>query len=411
MSKVIIVGGGAAGMFAAVHASDKGHEVHLFEKNEKLGKKLYITGKGRCNITNACDVEELFQAVIGNPKFLYSSFYTYTNQNVIDFFENEGLATKIERGNRVFPVSDHSSDVIRTLSEAMRKRGVQIHLNQKVEKVLQKDGTFDGIVLEDGKIVKGDSCIIATGGLSYPSTGSTGDGYRWAEALGHKVTERSPGLVPLETKEPWVKTLQGLSLRNVNVTVLDGRKKYYEEFGELLFTHFGVSGPLVLTASTCLGKYQKELEAGELKLFLDLKASLTPEQLDKRFLREFDTYRNKNISNVMERLLPKKMIPVFLDMAQIPEDKKIRDISKKERRRMIELMKNFEMHISGVRGFNEAIVTRGGVNVKEINPATMESKKVKHLFFAGEIMDLDAVTGGYNLQIAWTTGYAAGKNA
>lgn len=202
MSKVIIIGGGAAGMFAAVHASDKGHEVHLFEKNEKLGKKLYITGKGRCNITNACDVEELFPAVIGNPKFLYSSFYTYTNQNVIDFFENEGLATKIERGNRVFPVSDHSSDVIRTLSEAMRKRGVQIHLNQKVEKVLQKDGMFDGIVLEDGKTVKGDSCIIATGGLSYPSTGSTGDGYRWAEALGHKVTERSPGLVPLETKEP-----------------------------------------------------------------------------------------------------------------------------------------------------------------------------------------------------------------
>lgn len=285
MSKVIIIGGGAAGMFAAVHASDKGHEVHLFEKNEKLGKKLYITGKGRCNITNACDVEELFQAVIGNPKFLYSSFYTYTNQNVIDFFENEGLATKIERGNRVFPVSDHSSDVIRTLSEAMRKRGVQIHLNQKVEKVLQKDGTFDGIVLEDGKTVKGDSCIIATGGLSYPSTGSTGDGYRWAEALGHKVTERSPGLVPLETKEPWVKTLQGLSLRNVNVTVLDGRKKYYEEFGELLFTHFGVSGPTVISASSIVGQMLKKKE---LTLTIDLKPALSEEQLDKRLLRDFE---------------------------------------------------------------------------------------------------------------------------
>ena len=406
MSKVIIIGGGAAGMFAAVHASDKGHEVHLFEKNEKLGKKLYITGKGRCNITNACDVEELFQAVIGNPKFLYSSFYTYTNQNVIDFFENEGLATKIERGNRVFPVSDHSSDVIRTLSEAMRKRGVQVHLNQKVEKVLQKDGTFDGIVLEDGKTVKGDSCIIATGGLSYPSTGSTGDGYRWAEALGHKVTEQSPGLVPLETKESWVKALQGLSLRNVNVTVLDGRKKYYEEFGELLFTHFGVSGPTVISASSIVGQMLKKKE---LTLTIDLKPALSEEQLDKRLLRDFEEQKNKQFKNALGGLFPSKLIPVMVELSGILPEKQVNAVSKEERRSLVHLIKNFAMTLTGIRGYNEAIITRGGVSVREIDPGTMESKKVKNLYFAGEVLDLDAVTGGYNLQIAWSTGYMAAQ--
>ena len=406
MSKVIIIGGGAAGMFAAVHASDKGHEVHLFEKNEKLGKKLYITGKGRCNITNACDVEELFQAVIGNPKFLYSSFYTYTNQNVIDFFENEGLATKIERGNRVFPVSDHSSDVIRTLSEAMRKRGVQVHLNQKVEKVLQKDGTFDGIVLEDGKTVKGDSCIIATGGLSYPSTGSTGDGYRWAEALGHKVTEQSPGLVPLETKESWVKALQGLSLRNVNVTVLDGRKKYYEEFGELLFTHFGVSGPTVISASSIVGQILKKKE---LTLTIDLKPALSEEQLDKRLLRDFEEQKNKQFKNALGGLFPSKLIPVMVELSGILPEKQVNAVSKEERHSLVRLIKNFTMTLTGIRGYNEAIITRGGVSVREIDPGTMESKKVKNLYFAGEVLDLDAVTGGYNLQIAWSTGYMAAQ--
>ena len=406
MSKVIIIGGGAAGMFAAVHASDKGHEVHLFEKNEKLGKKLYITGKGRCNITNACDVEELFQAVIGNPKFLYSSFYTYTNQDVIDFFENEGLATKIERGNRVFPVSDHSSDVIRTLSEAMRKRGVQVHLNQKVEKVLQKDGTFDGIVLEDGKTVKGDSCIIATGGLSYPSTGSTGDGYRWAEALGHKVTEQSPGLVPLETKESWVKALQGLSLRNVNVTVLDGRKKYYEEFGELLFTHFGVSGPTVISASSIVGQILKKKE---LTLTIDLKPALSEEQLDKRLLRDFEEQKNKQFKNALGGLFPSKLIPVMVELSGILPEKQVNAVSKEERRSLVHLIKNFAMTLTGIRGYNEAIITRGGVSVREIDPGTMESKKVKNLYFAGEVLDLDAVTGGYNLQIAWSTGYMAAQ--
>lgn len=413
MNKVIIVGGGAAGMMAAISASKAGKMVCILEKNEKLGKKLFITGKGRCNITNACPAEEFLTHVVTNPRFLYSTFSQFNNEDMIEYLEKIGLPVKTERGQRVFPQSDRSSDVIQALKRECEKGRVKIYYHTEVKELLfneEKDQCV-GVLLSDGRKMEGDSVILACGGFSYASTGSDGAGYILAKQAGHKIKSIEPSLVPFEMKENWCKELMGLTLKNVMVRIKTKKKTIYEGFGEFLFTHFGVSGPLVLTASTCLGKYQKELEAGELKLFLDLKASLTPEQLDKRFLREFDTYRNKNISNVMERLLPKKMIPVFLDTAQIPEDKKIRDISKKERRRMIELMKTFEMHISGVRGFNEAIVTRGGVNVKEINPATMESKKVKHLFFAGEIMDLDAVTGGYNLQIAWTTGYAAGKNA
>ena len=402
MNKVIIVGGGAAGMMAAISASKAGKKVCILEKNEKLGKKLFITGKGRCNITNACPAEEFLTHVVTNPRFLYSTFSQFNNEDMIEYLEKIGLPVKTERGQRVFPQSDRSSDVIQALKRECEKGRVKIYYHTEVKELLfneEKDQCI-GVLLSDGRKMEGDSVILACGGFSYASTGSDGAGYILAKQAGHKIKSIEPSLVPFEMKENWCKELMGLTLKNVMVRIKTKKKTIYEGFGEFLFTHFGVSGPLVLTASTCLGKYQKELEAGELKLFLDLKASLTPEQ-----------YRNKNISNVMERLLPKKMIPVFLDMAQIPEDKKIRDISKKERRRMIELMKNFEMHISGVRGFNEAIVTRGGVNVKEINPATMESKKVKHLFFAGEIMDLDAVTGGYNLQIAWTTGYAAGKNA
>ena len=410
--RIAVVGGGPAGMMAA-YAAASSAEVTLFEKNEKLGKKLFLTGKGRCNITNACPAEEFLTHVVTNPRFLYSTFSQFNNEDMIEYLEKIGLPVKTERGQRVFPQSDRSSDVIQALKRECEKGRVKIYYHTEVKELLfneEKDQCV-GVLLSDGRKMEGDSVILACGGFSYASTGSDGAGYILAKQAGHKIKSIEPSLVPFEMKENWCKELMGLTLKNVMVRIKTKKKTIYEGFGEFLFTHFGVSGPLVLTASTCLGKYQKELEAGELKLFLDLKASLTPEQLDKRFLREFDTYRNKNISNVMERLLPKKMIPVFLDTAQIPEDKKIRDISKKERRRMIELMKNFEMHISGVRGFNEAIVTRGGVNVKEINPATMESKKVKHLFFAGEIMDLDAVTGGYNLQIAWTTGYAAGKNA
>ena len=413
MNKVIIVCGGASCMIAAISASKAGKKVCILEKNEKLGKKLFITGKGRCNITNACPAEEFLTHVVTNPRFLYSTFSQFNNEDMIEYLEKIGLPVKTERGQRVFPQSDRSSDVIQALKRECEKGRVKIYYHTEVKELLfneEKDQCI-GVLLSDGRKMEGDSVILACGGFSYASTGSDGAGYILAKQAGHKIKSIEPSLVPFEMKENWCKELMGLTLKNVMVRLKTKRKTIYEGFGEFLFTHFGVSGPLVLTASTCLGKYQKELEAGELKLFLDLKASLTPEQLDKRFLREFDTYRNKNISNVMKRLLPKKIIPVLLYMSQNPEDKNIRDISKKERRRMIELMKNFEMHISGVRGFNEAIVTRGGVNVKEINPATMESKKVKHLFFAGEIMDLDAVTGGYNLQIAWTTGYAAGKNA
>lgn len=406
MSKVVIVGGGAAGMFAAIHAADKGHEVHLFEKNEKLGKKIYITGKGRCNITNACDVEDLFHAVLSNSKFLYSSFYSYTNQDVIDFFEREGLATKVERGNRVFPVSDRSSDVIRTLADAMKRRGVRVYLNRKVKKILQEEGVFRGILLEDGKMFEADSCIVATGGLSYPTTGSTGDGYRWAKDLGHKVTELAPGLVPFETEESWVKELQGLSLRNVNVVIADGKKKYYEEFGELLFTHFGVSGPTVISASSMVGSI---LEKKPLTLTIDLKPALSEEQLDKRILRDFEGQKNKQFKNALGGLLPSKMIPVIIGLSEISPEKQVNAVSREERRQLVHLIKHLSMTLSGTRDFNEAIITRGGVSVREIDPGTMESKKIKNLYFAGEVLDLDAVTGGYNLQIAWSTGYMAAQ--
>lgn len=415
MKKVIIIGGGAAGMMAAISASKEGKKVLLLEKNEKLGKKLFITGKGRCNITNACEADEFLNHVATNSRFLYSSFSRFNNHDVVRLLNDAGLKTKVERGQRVFPQSDHSSDVIGTLKRLCDRNHVEILYHVKVEEILlrddEKDRSFAGVKLSDGRVMYGDSLIIAAGGCSYTSTGSDGDGYRLARALGHSIRPVYPSLVPFIMKEEWCRDLMGLTLKNISIRVKNGKKIIYEGFGEFLFTHFGVSGPLVLTASTCLGKYQKELEAGQLTLLLDLKPSLTMEQLEKRYLREFDTYRNKNISNVIERMLPRKMVPVFLREAGVPEDKKVRDITKKERRRMEELMKGMEMHIAGVRGFEEAIVTRGGVNVKEVSPTTMESKLVKNVFFAGEILDVDAVTGGFNLQIAWSTGYTAGHSA
>lgn len=420
MRKVIIIGGGAAGMMAAISASKEGKKVLLLEKNEKLGKKLFITGKGRCNITSACDPDEFLNHVATNSRFLYSSFSRFNNHDVVRFLNDAGLKTKVERGQRVFPQSDHSSDVIGTLKRLCDRNHVEILYHAKVEKILlhdhegvsgEKNRSFFGVQLSDGRVIQGDSLIIATGGCSYTSTGSDGDGYRLARELGHSIRPVYPSLVPFIMKETWCRDLMGLTLKNISIRVKNGKKVIYEGFGEFLFTHFGVSGPLVLTASTCLGKYQKALEAGQLTLLLDLKPSLTMEQLEKRYLREFDTYRNKNISNVIERMLPRKMVPVFLREAGVPEDKKVRDITKKERRRMEELMKGMEMHITGVRGFEEAIVTRGGVNVKEVSPTTMESKLVDHVFFAGEILDVDAVTGGFNLQIAWSTGYTAGYSA
>lgn len=413
MRTIIIVGGGAAGLLAAISASKEGKKVLLFEKNEKLGKKLFITGKGRCNVTNACPPDEFLSHVVTNPRFLYSAFSKFTNEDMMDFLESEGLSLKTERGQRVFPQSDRAGDIIDVLRAACRKNKVEIHYNTKVRGLLfnEEKTVCEGVVLEDGTCVRADGVILACGGCSYPQTGSTGDGYALAESAGHTVREPQPSLVPFAMRETWCKELMGLSLRNVSIRIKAKKKTVYEGFGEFLFTHFGVSGPLVLTASTCLGKYQKELAAGELSLYLDLKPALDPEQLDRRFLREFDVYRNKNLSNVLDQLLPRKLVPIFLSEVGLPADKKVRDVSKKERRRMVETMKNLPMHLTGVRGFSEAIVTRGGVHVKEVNPATMESKKMPQLFLAGELLDVDAVTGGYNLQIAWTTGYVAGKNA
>lgn len=406
MSKVLVIGGGAAGMFAAIFAAYNGNEVHLFEKNEKLGKKIYITGKGRCNITNASDMETLFQSVVTNSKFLYSSFYGYTNQDTIDFFERIGVKTKIERGNRVFPVSDHSSDVIAGLTRELRNLGVEIHLYSEVVKVVGKE-KFEYIELKNGQKVKGDACIVATGGFSYQTTGSTGDGYRFAKALGHEVTDILPALVPLVIKEDYVKELQGLSLRNVKATVLDGKKKLYEDFGEMLFTHFGVSGPLMLSASSYIAS---KVKTKELKLIIDLKPALTFEQLDQRVLRDFDENINKQFKNAVQKLFPTKLIPVILAVCNIDPDKKVNLITKEERHQFVTLIKNFTFTIQGLRDFNEAIITKGGIRVKEINPTTMESKLVQNLYFVGEVLDLDALTGGFNLQIAWSTGYAAGSS-
>ena len=411
MSHVIVVGGGAAGMFAAIAAAKNGHQVTLYEKNEKLGKKIFITGKGRCNITNAADMEELFDAVVTNSKFLYSSFYGYTNQNVIDFFEDAGVPVKIERGNRVFPISDHSSDVIRALEREMKKVGVKVCLNTEVKSVEAEKGKFNKVVLKDTTTQTADACIVATGGLSYRSTGSTGDGFRFAENVGHKVTQCFPSLVPMETKEPWICELQGLSLRNVEAKILDGKKELYKDFGEMLFTHFGVSGPLIISASSYVGKkfMDKNGQKKELTLEIDLKPALAEEQLDQRVLRDFEENHNRQFKNAITKLFPTKLIPVMLELSGIDPEKKVNSIEKEERKQFVHLIKHFRMTLTGLRDYPEAIITKGGVNVKEIDPGTMESKLVKGLYFAGEVLDLDALTGGFNLQIAWSTGYAAGN--
>lgn len=407
MSNVIVVGGGAAGMMAAVFAARNGQNVQLLEKNEKLGKKLFITGKGRCNITNAADIEDLFTAVISNPKFLYSGFYSFTNQQVIDFFEELGVKTKIERGERVFPVSDHSSDVIAAFSRELKSLGVSVSLHTEVRELLCEQDKVCGVLLTNGKKMKADAVIVATGGISYPSTGSTGDGYRFAKETGHRVTELLPSLVPMEVRQWYAKELQGLSLRNIEIRITDGKKKLYEEFGEMLFTHYGVTGPVILSASSVVGK---TLRKKELTLHIDLKPALSEEQLDKRILREFDANHNKQYKNSIDSLFPAKLKPVMIELSEIEPEKKVNEITKEERQRLVHLIKDFTMTLTGLRGYNEAIITKGGVSVKEIDPGTMESKKMKGLYFAGEVLDLDAVTGGYNLQIAWSTGYLAGMN-
>lgn len=393
-------------MMAAVTAARNGHEVHVYEKNEKPGKKLFITGKGRCNVTNACDMDTLFSSVCSNGKFLYSAFYGFTNLDVMAFFEDAGVALKTERGERVFPVSDQSAEVIDGLKRVMKKEGVRLHLNTAVKEVCTANGRAAGILLENGQSVPGDAVIVATGGISYPSTGSTGDGYRFAETMGHTVTDCIPSLVPFNVREAFVKELQGLSLKNVEISIFNGKKELYREFGEMLFTHFGVSGPLILTASSRVGRLASKQE---LKLTLDLKPALSMEQLDQRVLRDFDANPNKSFKNVAGSLFPAKLTPVMIALSGIEPDRKVNGISREERQRFVWLIKHLEMTVTGLRGWNEAIITKGGVSVKEVNPSTMESKRIPGLYFAGEVLDLDAVTGGFNLQIAWSTAYAAGN--
>lgn len=424
MSKCIVIGGGAAGMLAAYSAAVHGHQVILLEKNEKLGKKVFITGKGRCNVTNACDVEELFKHIISNPKFMYSSIYTFDNQAIVDLLAEYGCTTKVERGDRVFPASDRSSDVIFALTRALKDKGVEIRLHTEVtelcveaEQDACKDVVSDrdsggktrvtGVKTRKGEVINADAVIVCTGGISYPSTGSTGDGYRFAETACMTVVEPKPALVPLECAEEWCEELMGLSLRNVQVTILDGKKKVFQEFGEMLFTHFGVTGPLILSASS---HYVKKYYGRELPLYIDLKPALSIEQLDKRVLRDFEEHINKQFKNAVNGLFPGKLVPVMVTLSGIDPDKKVNEISKEERLKFVHLIKNLPLTITGTRSFVEAIITQGGVKVKDINPSTMESKTTKGLYFAGEVLDVDAVTGGFNLQVAWSTGYLAGMS-
>ena len=407
--KVLIVGGGAAGMMAAVRAGELFSDVTIIEKNEKLGKKIYITGKGRCNVTNNADIEVIFKNINRNPKFMYSALYGFDNSRVYSFFEENGCPLKVERGERVFPISDHASDIIKTLTKALKDRHVKIILNTAVKELILEDGAVKGVILDDGSSLYADKVIVTTGGVSYPTTGSTGDGYKFAESAGHTVTPVRPGLVPLVTGETWVPRLQGLSLKNVELKLFSEDKCVYKEQGEMLFTHFGISGPLVLSSSAY---YDKESRKNKnITVSLDLKPALDEEALDKRILRDFEKFSNKQFKNSLDELLPAKLIPVIVDLSGIDPYKAVNVVSREERKNLVHLLKNLEMTVIGTGNFNEAIITIGGVNVKEINASTMESKLVKNLFFAGEVLDIDAMTGGFNLQIAWSTGYLAGECA
>ena len=404
--KVIVVGGGAAGMMAAIAAAENGHQVELLERNEKLGKKIYITGKGRCNVTNACDLEEFFTNIVSNEKFLYSSIYQYDNQAVMDFFESNGCPLKVERGNRVFPVSDHASDVTKALADKMKALGVKITLHCKVEDlILNEDGSVGGVITSRSEKKKADRVVFATGGLSYEPTGSDGSGIRILEKYGHIVAQTKPALVPFELKEDVGARLQGLALKNVNFSIKNGKKKVYDGFGEMLFTHFGISGPLVISASSY---YVKQMYGKEVTCSIDLKPALTEEMLDKRILREFEENKNKQFKNALDKMFPSKLIPVMIELSGINPEKKINEVTKEERKQLVTLIKNWELTIIGTRGFREAIITQGGIAVKGVNPSTMESKVIPGLFIVGEMLDIDALTGGFNLQLAWSTGHLAG---
>ena len=420
MSSVIVVGGGPAGMMAAVAAGRRGHRVTLLEKNEKLGKKIYITGKGRCNFTNACDVEQLFGAVVSNPKFLYSAIYGFDNSMTMEFFREMGMPWKVERGNRVFPVSDHSSDVTKALERAMDQAGVKVLLQTEVKDIRTHGEQVAGVEVkrrgpggerhrEHTEVLPADAVIVATGGISYPTTGSTGDGYGWAKRLGHGLVDTRPALVPMVALEDYIPAMQGLSLRNVTLRIRDQRgRELYREFGEMLFTHFGVSGPLVLTASSLVGK--KLAAEGTLAASIDLKPALEEKQLQERLLREFSKAPNRHFGNVLREVLPAKMVPVAAELSHIPEHQPVREITREQRNDLVKLLKGFPFTLCGLRGFSEAIITQGGVSVRDVDPSTMESRKVGGLYFAGEVLDLDALTGGFNLQIAWSTGFLAGSS-
>lgn len=400
-------------MMAAISAACKGHETLLLEQNEKLGKKLFITGKGRCNVTNACEADKFFESIVSNPKFLYSAFYGFDNRQMMALLEEAGCRLKTERGERVFPVSDHSSDVITALQRILKEKKVEIRLQMKVRELLAEENIAEGVkqacgvLLENGRKERADAVILATGGLSYPLTGSTGDGLSMAKSAGHKIKNCVPSLVPFNVKEEWCMRLQGLSLKNVNLVMKDGNKEVYRGFGEMLFTHFGISGPLVLSASSF---YERCKNKDNIICEIDLKPALSEEQLEKRVLRDFEENQNKQFKNALSGLLPSKLVPVMIELSEILPEKKVNEVTRAERKNLVHLLKNLTLHISSTRGFDEAIITQGGVSVQEVNPSTMESKLVKGLYFAGEILDLDALTGGFNLQIAWSTGHLAGDS-
>ena len=403
MSKVVVIGAGPAGMMAAITASKNDNEVILIDGNDRLGKKLFITGKGRCNVTNSKDISEFFDFIPGNPYFLYSSLYTFTNEDTMNFFENEGIKLKVERGGRVFPNSDKSSDIIKGLSNVINRSNIKVMLNSKVTGIIKDENKIIGVKI-DNNIIKGDHFIIATGGASYPLTGSRGEGQKFAKELGHNIIELKPSLVPIEIKESLVKELMGLSLRNIELTIYEGKKKVFKDFGEMIFTHFGISGPLVLSGSRFIKNNN------DYTISIDLKPALDVKELDLRIQKDFKKYINKDFKNSLDDLLPKKLIPIIIKRSMIKEDKKVNEITKEERKRLISLIKEFTLSVKGLRPIEEAIVTAGGVDTKEIDPSTMKSKIINNLSFAGEVIDVDAFTGGYNVQIALSTGYISGSN-
>ena len=410
MPNIVIIGAGASGMAAAIAAASEGAGVTLIERNEKPGKKIYITGKGRCNLTNASDMETVRSNVITNPKFLYSAFHAFDNQDIIRLLEEEGCPVKVERGNRVFPVSDHASDVTAALKRRMDRLGVKLRLNTRVLSLILENDAAAGVQVRDEltgreEEVRAAAVIVATGGCSYPSTGSAGDGYRFAAQAGHTVTERRPALVPFETRADWSRQLQGLALRNVKVRIEKDGRLLWEEFGEMLFTHFGVSGPVLLSASSVVGPKLPAI------LQIDLKPALNEEQLDKRLLRDFSQAQNRQLKNALSGLYPARLIPVIIRESGLDGDRVVHDITAVQRRSLLTVTKGLRLTLTGLRGFNEAIITQGGVSVREVKAATMESKKTAGLYFAGEVLDVDALTGGYNLQIAWSTGWLAGQSA